>query len=29
MDGPTTNWTVFEKKSDQRKNDEISCLENI
>ena len=29
MNGPATNWTVFEKKSDQRKNDEMSCLENI
>ena len=29
MDGPATNWSVFEKMSDQRKNDEIPCLENI
>ena len=29
MDGPATNWSVFEKISDQRKNDEIPCLENI
>ena len=28
MDGPATNWSVFEKMSDQRKNDEIPCLEN-
>ena len=29
IDGPATNWSVFEKKSDQRKNDEIPYLENI
>ena len=29
MDGASTNWSVFEKMSDQRKNDEIPCLENI
>ena len=29
MDGVSTNWSVFEKMSDQRKNDEIPCLENI
>ena len=29
MDGPATNWSVFEKMSDQRKNDEVPCLENI
>ena len=29
MDGPVTNWSVFEKMSDQRKNNEIPGLENI
>ena len=29
MDGASTNWSVFEKMSDQRKNDEIPCLKNI
>ena len=29
MDGPVTNRSVFERMSDQRKNDEIPCLENI
>ena len=29
MDGPPTNWSVFEKMSDQRKTDKIPCLENI
>ena len=29
MDGPATNWLVFEIMSDQRKNDEIPCVENI
>ena len=27
MDGPAKNWSVFEKMSDQRKNDKILCLE--
>ena len=29
MNGPATNWPVFEKMSDQRRNDEIPCVENI
>ena len=29
MDEPVTNWSVLEKISDQRKNNEIPCLENI
>ena len=29
MDAPATNWSVFEKMSDQRKSDEIPCLENM
>ena len=29
MDRPATNWSVFEKMSDKRKNDEIPYLENI
>ena len=28
IDGPATNWSMFEKMSDQRKTDEIPCLEN-
>ena len=29
MDGPATNWSVFEKISNQRKNDKMPCSENI
>ena len=29
LDGPATNWSVFERLLDQRKNDKIPFLENI